>query len=156
MKTHTAQTALVFVHLVKAILFKSRLQHLLVGLIRQVSALCFTHRDRHSWILLVQCQRLACCDGSTSLYVSTTFVHSEDFDVTEDIHFSLDVCWLKCMLHTSSPCVSVCLTSLSCPWQSTNPTIMRVRSASREKTNADAPYGLGRNENIFLGVESQE
>ena len=77
------------------IVLKSRLWHLLLAFSGQASALCFA--DRHSWTLLVQCHRLADCDGSTqqkeSLCVHTTFLHGahqtlRGFAVTEDVHHS--------------------------------------------------------------------
>ena len=57
---------------------KSRLWHFLWTLRSQVSALCFTHR--RSRILLVQCHRLAYCDGSTRKGKVVGVA------VTEDIH----------------------------------------------------------------------
>ena len=42
----------------------------------QVSALCFAHR--HSWILQVQCFRLAYCDGSTRIGKSLCVPHHTD------------------------------------------------------------------------------
>ena len=64
--THAAQTTVVFRHLQirhSSGICKSRLWHFhFLSLNRQVSALCIAHR--HSWILLVQCHRLAYCEGS--------------------------------------------------------------------------------------------
>ena len=71
----------------------------ILSLSGQVSALCFVHK--HSWILLVQCHRLAYCDGRTRWRKvgGVAVPHSyaahlkplRGFAVTEDIHFSQDM-----------------------------------------------------------------